>query len=64
MTNKRLHQLAFGQALELWAREHEFRQKHSGDEISQTKEARLWKEVEELRELVLEDEAESKNKEG
>lgn len=64
MTNKRLHQLAFGQALELWAREHEFRQKHPEDEISQTKEARLWKEVEELRELVLEDGAESKNKEG
>lgn len=64
MTNERIHQLALDQALELWASEHDFLQRHPGDKISQTREIRLWKEVEELRELVLADEAESKNKEG
>ena len=57
MTNERIHQLALDQALELWAREHDFLQKHPGNEISQTRERKLWKEVEELRELVLADEA-------
>lgn len=57
MTNERIHQLAIDQALELWAREYDFLQKHPGDEISQTRERKLWKEVEELRELVLADEA-------
>lgn len=57
MTNERIRQLALDQVLELWAREHDFFQKHPGDEISQTRERKLWKEVEELRELVLADEA-------
>lgn len=57
MTNERIRQLALDQVLELWAREHDFLQKHPGNEISQTRERKLWKEVEELRELVLTDEA-------
>lgn len=57
MTNERIRQLALDQVLELWAREHDFLQKHPGDEISQMRERKLWKEVEELRELVLADEA-------
>lgn len=57
MTNERIRQLALDQVLELWAREHDFLQKHPGNEISQTRERKLWKEVKELRELVLADEA-------
>lgn len=59
MTNKRLHQLALDQVLELWAKEHDFLEKDPENEIFQAREKRLWKEVEELRELVLADESEN-----
>lgn len=59
MTNKRLHQLALDQALELWAKEHDFLEEYPENEIFQVREKRLWKEVEELRELVLADESEN-----
>ena len=58
MTKKRLHQLACDQVLELWAREHDLLEKNPEDKIAQTREKRLWKELEELRELVLADEKE------
>ena len=59
MTNKRLHQSALDQVLELWAKEHDFLEKDPENEIFQAREKRLWKEVEELRELVLADESEN-----
>lgn len=59
MTNKRLHQLAYDQLLELWGKEHDFLEKDPENKIAQVREKRLWEELQELHELCLADESEN-----
>lgn len=58
MTQERIHKLALNQALAIWGKEYDFLQEYPENKIRIKRERRAWEEVQELRKLVLADEAE------
>lgn len=54
MEEKRLYNLAYDMLLMKWGNEHDFLEKYPNDEIAKTREKKLWNELIQLQEEMIE----------